>query len=334
MVAAAVYLLTAVFFVARLVWQIWQVLQMVRGGKAEKHKGYSVVCTEKNTSPFSFFGWVILNPQPYSQGQLRHIITHEKNHVRQCHTLDIIFMELFTAVFWFHPAAWGLKRLAKLNLEYIADRESLRTGAEAKEYQYNLLKVCFAHPPAKTVMYFNQSHLKKRIVMMNVKNSTRNLVWKYLLFVPAVALLAAVLQPVRAQNAQRDNMDTYLVIRQDMSESRLADIKKHLAEQGIDISFSNITYDQQHLLTGIKVTVAKDGRQVADVAVLSNGTPIAKPVVFYMLGTRQGKTGLRQGYPSDVSANDTKILINLNGLLTSDNPATKGFELHGSAKIE
>jgi len=270
-------------------------------------------------------------------------------HVRQYHTIDILFMELFACFFWFHPFAWRSKNLAKLNLEFIADRESLKTGIVRKDYQYSLLNVVFTGLNIKTANYFNYSHLKKRIAMMNVKPSGTKALWKYLLFPVTAISMVIILAPLNGRGmglafagdnmkkvAERmsGNMDIYLVIRGGMNDGQIDVIKKELAKEGIDVSISDISYNSRHLLAGFRIVLKQKDQTLGELTVSDSTKPLSEePVVFYLLRSGQNKSGLTRGYPQDLSGKDMGRLRSLTGLLMVKPGGTDEFELHGSAVL-
>ncbi len=334
-VVGIIYFSGLFFFLSRVFFHINAVMRIVRKAKRKHFFDYSIAYTHASTPPFSFFRIIILNPEIFRTDDHDYIIAHEKIHIEQRHTLDILFMDMFSCILWFHPVAWKLKEIAVLNLEYIADREILRTGIEPKRYQYALLNVGFSNASTKSVNYFNQSHLKKRIAMMNADNSSNHALWKYLFFIPLLVSLVAILGPINAQIAEKakpTNMDIYLVIRQDISADQLKNITSYLREEGIEILFSDITYNPDHLLTGISMEIMKGGQSMGEIAASNKGRPIVEPLVFYLLRTRQGESALLHGLPKNLPPKDMNILQTLNGLLKY-NPGTKEFDLHGSAVL-
>ncbi|MFT4155872.1 hypothetical protein [Parafilimonas sp.] len=68
---------------------------------------------------------------------------------------------------------------------------------EKANYQLSLLKVSAPHFPLRLTTNYNQSLLKKRIVMMNAKRSSVHSTWKYFFLFPLLILFASVLnEPV------------------------------------------------------------------------------------------------------------------------------------------
>ena len=335
------YALGAAIFLYRVIAPLVTLAGLIRRNKKQHYAGYTLVALAQPSPPFSFFRWIFLPPGDYPESQREQILLHEQVHARQLHTLDILFMECLTAVFWFHPLAWRLNARAKLNLEYLADRELLRSGIPAKEYQYHLLQVGLARRVVRGANYFNRSQLKQRIAMMNKNNSRHAAQWKALFFLPAVIVLSFVFGSLRAQSpgvtkdAAKDSpagTDIYLVIRPETTGPQLHSIETYLAADGIDIAFTQLSYTAAHQLSGLRMVIRQGQNTLEDITIAGTGEPLAEPLIFYWFRSRQGSLGLSRGYPGDLAAKDLDILHNLTGLLKRA-PATQQFDLHGSARI-
>lgn len=105
---------------------------------------------EKQIVPFSFGNAIYFNPELHQPEELQEIMRHERVHVRQRHTFDVLFAELLCALNWFNPFAWLIRHAIRQNLEFIADREVLESGTEARAYQVSYsLKML---PPRESVL--------------------------------------------------------------------------------------------------------------------------------------------------------------------------------------
>jgi TonB family protein len=163
--------------------------------------GNNVVYIE-NSAPFSFFRYIFLNPEQHSQSDLSEILQHESVHARQVHTLDILISECITCLFWMNPFVWSLRKHLRENLEYLADREVLEAGFNPKGYQYHLVRLSQYATRYSIGNSFTVSQLKKRITMMNKKESSKKQLGKYVLALPlAAALLAVSSAQLMGQNA-------------------------------------------------------------------------------------------------------------------------------------
>lgn len=200
--AALAYFTGLAIIAARLAFQLFLVLRLLkRGGWKREREGWLVSSDAFNT-PFSFWN-VIFLPSRYQDSPIReHILEHERVHRRQWHTADLLAAELFCALFWFHPAAWWLNRALRARLEHIADEAVLNAGASRKEYQYSLLHLAGGNTPFRLANQFNQSLIKTRIVMMNAKKSPAHHKLKYLGLLPLTLLLVLAFNDARAQTKE------------------------------------------------------------------------------------------------------------------------------------
>lgn len=325
-----IYLLGLLFFVSRAILPIIALAKLIRTSPRQRHDTYTLVDLPQPSPPFSFFHWIFLHPGDHSEAQRRNILLHEQVHVLQYHTLDILFMEFFAALAWFHPVAWRLNKETKLNLEYLADHVLLNSGVEPKEYQYHLLQLAVAPSLIRTANHFNQSHLKKRIAMMNQTTSRKRALLKYALFLPVLTALCLVFASLKAQ-APGNPSDIYLVVRPHLKKDNLRDIERRLALEGINISFSNLSFAGDQI-SGLRVVISQDGHTLNDLTLADMGQPLAEPLVFYWFRSRQGNPTLGRSYPADLPAKDLRILQNLDGLLKISANG-KDIELHGSATL-
>src|SRR5690606_37026592 len=116
------------------------------------------------------------------------IITHEKTHANQYHSIDILLTQLSCIVLWFNPFIWFYNKDLKQNLEFIADKTTLKQNHCKKSYQYTLLKTSIpSHQMALSNNFYN-SLIKKRIVMLHKSKSKKINQLKYALVIPVVAL--------------------------------------------------------------------------------------------------------------------------------------------------
>ena len=91
--------------------------------KNPKHRDelFTYVIVENKISPFSFFKWIVYNPDAFEKDELELILTHEKVHAKQLHSIDILLTQLACVVFWFNPLIWLYRKEVRQNLEFIAD---------------------------------------------------------------------------------------------------------------------------------------------------------------------------------------------------------------------
>lgn len=185
------YLAGVVALLVRLAVQAFSLYRLIVRMPEKEINGVCVKCLNDPSGPFSFFGWIFMNPAAVKEDEISEILTHEMAHVKQHHSVDVLLAEMVSICCWINPFAWLLKREVRLNLEFLADRKVMEAGFATKSYQYHLLGLAYNHKYGLS-NNFNFSHLKQRIIMMNKKKSNAAGHIKYALFVlPAFALLVA-----------------------------------------------------------------------------------------------------------------------------------------------
>ena len=185
------YLAGVVALLVRLAVQAFSLYRLIVRMPEKEINRVCVKCLNDPSGPFSFFGWIFMNPAAVKEDEISEILTHEMAHVKQHHSVDVLLAEMVSICCWMNPFAWLLKREVRLNLEFLADRKVMEAGFATKSYQYHLLGLAYNHKYGLS-NNFNFSHLKQRIIMMNKKKSNAAGHIKYALFVlPAFALLVA-----------------------------------------------------------------------------------------------------------------------------------------------
>ena len=189
----------------RIFMQLFSIFRLIRKGKRSVCYSLSVIALPDHTTPFSFFKWIFINPTLYESHDLQEILAHEKTHVDQYHSLDVMFSELLCALFWINPAVWLLKREIRRNLEFLADKRVVASGFDRKTYQYHLLRLTCTSAAAQIVNKFNVTPLKKRIMMMNKKRTSKMGLVKYALLFPVMGLLvlSSNVQAIAHLNGER-----------------------------------------------------------------------------------------------------------------------------------
>ncbi|MBN8674783.1 MAG: hypothetical protein J0L56_11650 [Chitinophagales bacterium] len=172
----------------RLLIQLLSFRKMMKKATKVSEDGMTIYQVDDNIIPFSFGNSIFINRELHNETELQEIIRHEFVHVKQKHSLDIIWGELLCLFNWYNPFAWLLKKAIRQNLEFIADHKVLEHGVDKKQYQYLLLKV-IGNNHFSIANQFNFSSLKKRIAMMNkMKSAKRNLV-RFLFLLPVLAII-------------------------------------------------------------------------------------------------------------------------------------------------
>lgn len=186
----------------RLALQLLSLLRLYQNSKPQYIGGHLVRVMDKDAAPFSFWRSIYVNPAKHEPADLKSILLHEQVHVNQWHTADILLAELSSIFYWFNPGIWLIKRAVRENIEFITDRKILKNGIDSKAYQYSLVNVSFNNNQPGIVNHFNISTIKKRIIMMNAKRSSKLNLTRYAFVVPAVMALLLVFSISKADFAK------------------------------------------------------------------------------------------------------------------------------------
>lgn len=180
----AVWLVGLSFLLLRFIFQLGSLLRLWYTTQPAVWRQFRYRKLSGNDQPFSFLGFIFVNPVPYQESELVYIFQHESVHARQGHTFDILLAELIKIACWWNPISYWLKHDVQANLEFIADQAVLQKGNAKKAYQLSLLKVLKQQPYQTLSTSFSFFKLKPRIKMMNVKQSARAAKLRYLLVLP------------------------------------------------------------------------------------------------------------------------------------------------------
>jgi hypothetical protein len=130
------------------------------------------------------------------------ILSHEKVHVKQKHTLDLLFFELLRIVFWFNPMVYIYQSRISALHEFMADAGVVK-NVKKQEYFQQLLNSAFNTRDISFInQFFNHSIIKKRIVMLQKTKSNSVSKFKFLIILP---LMAAMLTYVACSSSKTGN---------------------------------------------------------------------------------------------------------------------------------
>lgn len=176
-----VYLLVAGVFATKLIMGLSKIISLWLRAEKQRSGEVTVVRLHENAA-FSFFNLLFIHPHLANK---KAVVAHEMVHIKQKHSLDILFFELLQVLCWFNPIIYFLKKDIKLLHEYIADELSTGTEMQKHEYAMFLIENSFGvSQTALTNQIFNQSILKRRINMLNKKRTAARARLRLLLAIP------------------------------------------------------------------------------------------------------------------------------------------------------
>lgn len=270
-----IYGLGVAVFTIRVLIQFAALVVVIFKNKGEKIGCFTYIKTTNNLSPFSFFNWIVYNPDKFSELELNHIITHEKVHANQMHSFDILLAHIACILLWFNPIIWLYNKALKQNLEFIADKETAKLTHCKKSYQYTLLKTSMpSHQMALSTNFYN-SLIKKRIVMLHKSKSKKINQLKYALIIPVLGLFLMsfntkevyVEKPI-LNNTNNESKDSFkinktAIITKDNTDSELEQVKNRLAKNHITLTYSNLVRNSINEIIKIYISVKNDNSKAS-----------------------------------------------------------------------
>ena len=183
-----IYFLGLSIALSRIAKHVIHLVKLIQANEIKIINGFKVVSVNENSSPYSFFGYIFLNPKNITQSEQNHVLLHESIHARQAHSLDLIFIELLKALLWFNPFIYFIKRSLIEMHEYLADRECLNEGVDKISYQTALLKSVESQMMLALTSSFNSSLTLKRIKMIKKINTSQIANLKLLFAIPVLLI--------------------------------------------------------------------------------------------------------------------------------------------------
>ncbi|NNL33991.1 MAG: M56 family metallopeptidase, partial [Flavobacteriaceae bacterium] len=265
----SLYTIGIIYFGVQFLIQLASLIRIIVSGKRKSEGVYVMVTTDETVSPFSFFNYIVFNPNQFNKTELDQIIKHEKVHANQWHSLDLLIAQLVFIFQWFNPFMWFYKNQMEQNLEFIADESAQRLAPSEKDYQHLILKSTMSNYKIVLANNFYNSLIKKRIVMLHKNRSKKTKQWKALIVLPLLALFLMSFNtkeiitydsPTPMTNSGLFSMPDkdviVVVVTKDNSDKDLKDLSKKMADKGVTLKFKNVKRNVKNEITSIDI-VAK-----------------------------------------------------------------------------
>ena len=199
-VIITVVAILAVLFVFKLLMQLFSLLRIHLHSKNSSWQSYFFRNVVFPIVPFSFFNKIYIHKEQHQETELQDIFAHEIVHVRGHHTVDILLFEIILVVCWYNPFVWLMRKAVRQNLEFLTDQHVLNKGVDKQTYQYSLLHVTRQGVAVGMSNHFNFKTLKKRIMMMNKKRSSKLELSKYAFLLPVFLIAGMSFTVSKAEN--------------------------------------------------------------------------------------------------------------------------------------
>tara|TARA_R110002012_G_scaffold51138_1_gene132140 strand:+ start:17282 stop:19084 length:1803 start_codon:yes stop_codon:yes gene_type:complete len=252
-----IYGLGVLFFFGKFMVHFLSLVKLITGKSSKKNDGIRYIETEDTLAPFSFFNWVVYNPNAFKNDALQLILNHERVHVKQWHSVDVIFTQLTCIVFWFNPLIWYYKKALQQNLEFIADKQTQSETDCKQSYQRLLLKASIPNHQLVMANNFYNSLIKKRIVMLHTSKSNTLKTWKYALVIPALALFLMSFNTkdiyITTSSFQTNNSSEIFMVTETSTRAELDKIESYFSNKSMKLKFSDISRNTDKTIREITI---------------------------------------------------------------------------------
>ena len=230
------------------------------------NRGNTIVLTDCATSPFCLFHYIVMSRDDYANNR-NYILTHEQEHIRLGHCIDLVILQVATIMQWFNPFVWLIGKNLKAIHEFEVDEAVLNKGIDATQYQKFLVVKAVGNRLQPFANNLNKESLKRRIIMMNQKRSNRWMMLKALLVIPVATLAVSVF--ANGTNASETPKETHP---QKTAQTKIHDAVEEMPEFNggqlamMEFLMNNMKYPQA------AVKAKQQGRAIVGFVVRKDGT--------------------------------------------------------------
>ena len=185
-----VYLLGVVIFAGIFLLRIYQIIRLIAQNRVVSEGKIRLVILDREISPFSFLNYIFVSRDLQNTKGWEKMLEHERQHIHQGHTFDVLVLEFIAVIQWFNPFFWMFRRALRENHEFLADQAVISHGTAPSWYKQILINQ-YVGDQIIIANNFNYSLIKTRIKMMSKIKSRKITHVKILIgFVMAASLIA------------------------------------------------------------------------------------------------------------------------------------------------
>lgn len=174
-----VYCLVTLILLSRFAGTIIRLWGKASRALGLRYKNAKLVLLKEQTATHTFLNTIFVSHNDYKDHHVdAAVLTHELTHVKQRHSLDVLFIELVKSIAWFNPIFILYKRAIQLNHEFLADDAVIDTYNDVSAYQYLLLEKISQSNSHSLSSRLNFLITKKRLVMMTQEKNKKRAAMK------------------------------------------------------------------------------------------------------------------------------------------------------------
>ncbi|WP_167356192.1 M56 family metallopeptidase [Chryseobacterium jejuense] len=180
-------------------------------GEKRIYQSYNVILTQKNLSPFSFWNTIYMGKEYLKNDTIDpRIFLHEKSHLDQMHSIDLLLIHLAKIFTWFNPALYLYKNAIISNHEFLADEAVLKNQFNLREYQNLILDELMGSQNMTFTHSLNFNNTKKRFIMMKAQKTKFSLLRKTIGIITLMTATALLSERTYANTSVKSENNTDL----------------------------------------------------------------------------------------------------------------------------
>ncbi len=185
------YILITATALLRILVSLNRIRKLKKTNPGERIDDILFITTTEQDTPFSFFNLLFWNKEiELNSSKGEQVFRHELFHIRQYHSMDVIFTELVTTICWINPFFHIIKKEIKAIHEFLADQYAV---TPTREWEYaELLLVQALQTKQSLVNPFFHNQIKRRIAMITLSQQPRHRYFRKIMVLPLLALITAL----------------------------------------------------------------------------------------------------------------------------------------------
>ena len=187
--ALKLYLIITGIIISVFAAHFIRIFRLRRSSVKKQQDRFAIIISPYVESPFSFFRWIFIPKDIEDRDEMESIIIHESVHVTQHHSADNLLIGFTAALMWFNPLVWMMKKSFHLIHEYLADEGTIGSGIDRLRYQAFLINHVAEERLILVSSGFNQSLIKKRMIMMTRDKNKLQKKGRILVMIPLSLIL-------------------------------------------------------------------------------------------------------------------------------------------------
>lgn len=185
------YLIVTIFLLGRFTRNLLRIWLTIKNNEIIPYFDAKIVLTKDKCITHSFLKYIFVNKDDYEKGEIeKTILSHELTHVKEKHSLDILFVEFILALAWINPILFLFRKAMRLNHEFLADESVVKKICNTDSYQILLLNELKQANGFAMSCPFNYLSTKKRIIMISKEGPGKSAVLKQIVLIPLIIFAA------------------------------------------------------------------------------------------------------------------------------------------------